>query len=238
MKRRIFLWLEPAWKPAGIRLAIFQGPGRLRRKSGARAVGVTSRLVPLAVVLALLARPASAQAAEAYVWKPVAIGGGGFITGLAMDDLGETRVARTDVHGAYVWREDRDRWAQLVTSASMPDVFLTQNGANEGVYEIAVATGDPDRIYLVVKGQVLRSRDRGATFETASAGLPFPLALEPNGEFRTYGPFLSVGPSDPDVVLLGTPVDGLWRTTDAGGAWARVATVPPAMDLRPDDPGH
>lgn len=238
MKRRNFLWLEPAWKPAGIRLAICQDSGRPRRKSVARPVGVISRLVPLAVAVTLLARPASAQAAEAYAWKPVAIGGGGFVTGLAMDDQGETRVARTDVHGAYVWRADRDRWAQLVTSASMPDAFLTQNGANEGVYEIAVAPGDPERVYLVVKGQVLRSRDGGASFETAGAGSPFPLALEPNGEFRTYGPFLSVGPSDPDVVLLGTPADGLWRTTDAGGTWARVDTVPPATDLRPEDPGH
>lgn len=189
-----------------------------------------------AALLTLLAL-SPAVANEAYAWRPVAIGGGGFITGIDMDRRGVTRVARTDVHGAYLWREDRDRWVQLVTSASMPAPFLVQNGANEGVFEIAVAPSDPDRLYMAIKGQVLRSSDGGQSFTAAGPASPFPLAFDPNSPFRLYGPFLSVSPVNPDLALFGTPADGLWRTADGGESWVRVATVPVAGDLRAAEPG-
>jgi hypothetical protein len=35
---------------------------------------------------------------------------------------------------------------------------------NEGVYEVAVAPSDPDRIYMAVHGGVYRSSDRGRSF--------------------------------------------------------------------------
>lgn len=174
---------------------------------------------------------------ETYLWKPVAIGGGGFITGLDVDAEGRSWVARTDVHGAYLWLPDQDRWAQLATRTAMPEAYRVANGANEGVYEIAVAPSDPARFYMALKGRVFRSMDRGLSFEETGGGPPFPVTFDPNSEFRFHGPFLSVSPSDPDLVLFGTPGDGLWRSADGGGNWGRVPTVPPAADLRPGIPG-
>lgn len=195
------------------------------------------RLTCLCFTLLATVEVRSLSATEAYAWRPVAIGGGGFITGIDMDRQGVTLVARTDVHGAYIWRKDLDRWAQLVTSASMPTTFLAQAGAGEGVFEIAVAPGAPDRIYMALKGQVLRSRDGGLSFTAADTGMPSPLAFDPNSPFRLFGPFLSVSPSDPDLVLFGTPENGLWRSVDGGDHWTRVVTVPAAGDLRPAEPG-
>lgn len=174
---------------------------------------------------------------ETYLWKPVAIGGGGFITGLDVDPEGRSWIARTDVHGAYLWLDDQDRWAQLATRAAMPEPYRVPNGANEGVYAVAVAPSDPDRLYMALKGRVFRSMDRGLSFEETGVGRPFPVAFDPNSEFRFHGPFLSVSPSDPDLVLFGTPEDGLWRSVDGGGRWARVPTIPLAADLRPGIPG-
>lgn len=196
------------------------------------------RLSCLCFTLLATVEVRSLSATEAYAWRPVAIGGGGFITGIDMDRQGVTLVARTDVHGAYIWRRDLDRWAQLVTSASMPAMFLTQDGASEGVFEIAVAPGAPDRIYMAIKGQILRSRDGGRRFEDAGVGMPSSLAFDPNSPFRLFGPFLSVSPSDPDLVLFGTPEDGLWRSIDGGEHWTRVVTIPAAGDLRPAEPGQ
>lgn len=187
-------------------------------------------------ISAVAARPASAE--ENYAWRPVAIGGGGFVTGIDMDGRGVTRVARTDVHGAYIWRDDLDQWVQLLTSASLPEAFRVQNGANEGVFEVTVAPGDPDRIYVAVKGEVLTSRDGGRNFERSGSVNPFPVAFDPNGEFRLYGPFMSASPDDPDLALFGTPADGLWRTLDGGQSWSRVGTVPMARDLRPAQSGQ
>ena len=175
--------------------------------------------------------------AETYLWRPVKIGGGGFITGYSSDASGSTRVVRADVYGAYIWSDTANRWIQLVTTASMPSTFHVQNGLNEGVYEVVVAPSDARRIYLALKGRVLTSRDGGRSF-AASSTAPFEHGFDPNSEFRNYGPFISVDPVRPDVALFGTPADGLWRTDDGGVTWSRIRTVPPAMDLRPAQDGH
>ena len=171
---------------------------------------------------------------ETYLWKPVAIGGGGFITGMSQDRQGKTQVIRADVYGAYLWDQETDRWVQLVNSASMPERFRTQDGMNAGVYEIVAAPSNPDRLYMAAKGFVFRSDDRGSQWKLASGNTGFPMQFDANSQYRQYGPFLAVSPDDDDFVFFGTPNDGLWRSTDGGKAWKRVSSVPPAKDLRPD----
>ena len=171
---------------------------------------------------------------ETYAWKHVAIGGGGFITGYDSDPSGTTRIIRTDVYGAYLWLSDQKRWAQLVNSSSMPEPDRVQDGMNEGVFEIVVAPSDANRIYMAIKGHVYRSDNRGVSFSRVSRSSPFPLAFDPNSEFRNYGPFMAVSPTNPDVVFFGTPAKGLWRSDDAGETWQRVVSVPPGADLRPE----
>lgn len=170
---------------------------------------------------------------ERYLWRPVAIGAGGFITGISFDDRGITRVARTDVHGAYIWRPENDRWELLVTAASMPEEDRRQDGMNEGVYEIVVAPSDPDRLYMAVKGRVYHSSDRGAHWQRGEDAAPFPVTLSPNGPFRFHGPFLAVDPANPDLVLFATPENGVWRTGDGGLHWTQASGLPAGADLRP-----
>ena len=193
-----------------------------------------ARLMACGLAALLASLPA---AAETYHWRPVRIGGGGFVTGIDMDSSGTTRVTRTDVYGAYLWLPSQDRWVQLVTAATMPAEYRIQNGMNEGAYEAVVAPSDPQRIYLAIKGRVFRSDDQGRHF-LATATPVFPGGFDPNGPFRNSGPYLTVDPDNPDLVLFGTPADGLWRSADAGKTWARVASVPAAQDLRPTVPGH
>lgn len=171
----------------------------------------------------LVAPPVAEATAQAYSWRPVAIGGGGFITGYSADARGRTRIVRTDVYGAYLWLPEKDRWLQLVTTASMPSEDHKPMTLNEGVYEAVVAPSDPDRIYMAIHGGVYRSDDRGRHF--VRAGLP-PVTFDANSPFRHYGPFMSVSPRDPDLVLLGTPNDGLWRSENGGRDWTRIATAP------------
>ena len=196
------------------------GDGSSRRPTPARGVAP----VPTAT---------GPVAGETYAWRRVAIGGGGFITGYDADPTGRTRVVRADVYGAYLWRDDLDRWVQLVNSDAMPEVDRRQNGVAEGVFEIVVAPSNPERIYMAVKGLVYRSDDRGARFVATTRAAPFPLAFDANGKFRHEGPFLAVSPTDPDLVLFGTPYNGLWRSTDAGATWTRVESIPADADLRP-----
>ncbi len=193
-------------------------------------------LVMVALAVLVMLGTAGVAAAETYLWRPVAIGGGGFITGYDSDSEGRTRVVRADVYGAYLWVPEQNRWTQLVTAAAMPEEDRRQNGIAEGVYEIVVAPSRPERIYMVTKGHLYRSNDRGRSFVRASRAAPFPLDLDPNGPFRHFGPFMAVSPSDPDLVFLGTPGQGLLRSADAGGNWTKVEGVPAGGFVRPDRP--
>lgn len=170
---------------------------------------------------------------ETYQWKRVAIGGGGFIVGLSMDAGGKTFVARTDVYGAYIWSDKDNRWHQLVTAAAMPADRRVQDGAARGAYEILVAPSDPNRIYMAIDGMVFRSDDRGANFVAARTG-PFPVEWDANSQWRFAGPFMAVDPTNPDLVLLGTPGRGVWRSSDGGGSWQQVAGVPANRDRTPE----
>lgn len=171
---------------------------------------------------------------EAYRWAPVAVGGGGFISGLSMDPTGKTFVIRADVYGGYIWDKKENRWQQLATAGTMPAADRVQDGIATGAYEVAVAPSRPDRLYMAIHGQVYRSDNRGKAWVLASAGNPFPLTWDANSEWRLYGPFLAVDPQNPDVVLLGTPGNGVWRSADAGASWTRVTSLPTNVDRRPD----
>ena len=176
--------------------------------------------------------PPPPPAMNSYQWKPVAVGGGGFIITYDADPTGSTRLIKTDVYGAYIWNAAKDRWVQLVTTASMPVSSQVAETLNKGVYDVTVAPSDPNRIYMATNGKVYRSDNKGATFtETAFA----PVSWDANSDFRFRGPFLTTSPTNPDLVLIGTPADGLWRSTNGGTTWSAVASVPKSADLRPWD---
>ena len=166
-------------------------------------------------------------AGESYGWRPVAIGGGGFITGLSFSRAGDRLVARADVHGAYGWNAQRDRWESLVTAATMPESDRTPNSANEGVYEIVIAPSDPDRLYMALKGRIFRSGDGGKYWHRGEEHV---FHFDPNADGRIAGPFLAVSPVDADMLLLGTAADGLWLSVDGARRWRKVETVPAARD--------
>lgn len=206
------------------------------------AIAVVASLLSLSALLAkgdtpsapLAASPGadSPVAGERYRWRPVAVGGGGFITGLSSDDRGLMRVIRTDVYGAYRWNAAEDRWVQLVTAQAMPKGARVQDGMAEGVYEIVVAPSDPQRLYMAIRGAVYRSHDGGKSWQGPDAGAPV-FQFDANSEFRFHGPFIAVSPTDPDHVLFGTAAQGLWQSHDGGGTWAVVPSVPKPADMRP-----
>jgi photosystem II stability/assembly factor-like uncharacterized protein len=171
----------------------------------------------------------SPVADEHYAFKHVAIGGGGFITGLAIDRSGGSFLARADTYGAYRWDVTRDRWQQLVTAASMPPEDRHQNGIAQGVFEIAVADSDPKRLVMAVKGWIYRSVDDGRNWLRAAPAAPFPTAFDPNGPYRMYGPFLAIDPNNADHILFGTPAAGLWQSVDGGVQFAKVDGIPDSI---------
>jgi len=177
------------------------------------------------LVLLLAVFPVLATAAP-YQWRNVAIGGGGFVTGLVFHPAEpDLLYARTDVGGAYRWDQATGRWSALTDWLGRDDANLT------GIESLAVDPRDPQRVYLaagtytnprVGNGAILRSSDRGATF--ARTDLPFKLGG--NELSRGNGERLAVDPHQGGILLLGSRSNGLWRSDDHGAHWQEVTTFP------------
>ncbi|MFH8530728.1 xyloglucanase [Streptomyces tendae] len=179
---------------------------------------------------ALAAEPAprTAVAADSYTWKNSRIDGGGFVPGIVFNRTEkDLAYARTDIGGAYRWQEESHTWTPLLDHVGWDDWGHT------GVVSVASDPVDPDRVYAAVgtytndwdptNGAVLRSADRGASWERAD--LPFKLGGNMPG--RGMGERLAVDPHDNDVLYLGAPSGhGLWRSTDAGVTWSEVTAFP------------
>jgi hypothetical protein len=154
-------------------------------------------------------------------WKPLKIGAGGFITGIEIAPDG-TKVARTDTYGAYIWDIGTSAWKQLVTTYSMP-ASDAGFGAAGGVYEIAIASSQTSRLYMLFNGYVFRSDDRGDDW--VRTGFKHVAGIDPNASTRLFGRYMTVDPANPDIVYVSTPSNGLWRTEDGGGSWSQLNAV-------------
>lgn len=192
--------------------------GRTARRAG-RHAGMWRWCLLLALGALL---PAQAQ----YQWRNVAIGGGGFVSGLVFHPSAPGLLyARTDIGGAYRWDAAAKRWIPLLDGLGVED------RGRFGVESLALDPRDPDRVYLAIgtylhargdDGAILRSRDRGASFQRSM--LPFKLGANEQG--RGNGERLAVDPNDGRVLLFGTRAHGLWRSDDGGVRWREVESFP------------
>jgi photosystem II stability/assembly factor-like uncharacterized protein len=196
-------------------------------------------IVLAAIIWSMLAPVHAADLSADYTWKPMKIGGGGWVTGLDIRPTEKDLVyARTDVSGAYRWNATTSSWKQVVTTASMPAGVLAY-GKFAGVDSLVGAPKDPRIAYMAYTakpyggdaGQIYRSTDRGDTW-TATGFLRHQVKMEPNGEGRQEGERLAVDPANSDLVYFGSLSDGLWTTFDAGKNWSRAAAIPAGT------PGH
>ena len=187
---------------------------------------VAGRLMLALSLVAVL----TAAADLPYAWKNVQIVGGGFVDGFVFhpSEAG-LRYARTDMGGAYRWDEAAGRWQPILDWVSYRDANLM------GVESIAIDPADPDRVYLACgtytgpeaeKGAILRSTDRGRSFER----IDMPVKFGGNENGRGNGERLKVDPKDGNILFLGTRHDGLWTSSDAGRHWRRVDSFPLAED--------
>lgn len=165
-----------------------------------------------------------------YEWKNVQIVGGGFVDGIVLHPSAPgVRYARTDMGGAYRWDEGRDQWQPILDWVSYRDANLM------GVESIAVDPRDPDRVFLACgtytnertpDGAILRSEDRGKTFQR----IDVPIKFGGNENGRGNGERMVVDPEDGNILYLATRHAGLWKSQDAGKSWHRLDAFPVAED--------
>lgn len=184
-------------------------------------------LAPLvASVLALAAAP-HAQA-QSYRWGNVAIGGGGYVTGIIPSKTQRNLFyARTDVGGAYRWDATNAKWVPLLDHISQDDV---------GLYHVESLALDPNNsavVYVVAgvpyfsngKTVVMRSTDYGATW-SRTTDVSNLWRAHGNGMGRGNGERLQVDPGNSNVLYVGTRANGLFKSTDAGASFTRLTSLP------------
>ncbi len=180
-------------------------------------------------VIAGLTRSSEAEADSfSYIWKNVEIVGGGYVPAIIFNASEPDLIyARTDIGGAYRWDPRTQRWQPLLDWVGWTDWGLT------GVDSLATDALDPNRVYVLAgtytnawdpnNGAVLRSRDRGRTWQRAN--LPFKSGGNMPG--RNMGERLVIDPNDNRILYLGARSgNGLWRSSDAGETWSRVSGFP------------
>ena len=98
------------------------------------------------------------------------------------------------------------------------DGGVTWNWKSNGIstYLDAFCIGPGNTLYAGGSGGCFRSLNGGESWQAIHAGLPSPFAV--NG--------LAVDSANPEVVyagIVGSPADGLYRSSNQGGTWVRIA---------------
>jgi hypothetical protein len=170
--------------------------------------------------------PSSTPNAAGYVWRPVAIGGGGFVSGIIASKTTQGLIyARTDVGGAYRWSESSQSWIALT------DWIAENEKGLWGIESLAIDESDPRRVYMLAgieyfdggKSAILASEDGGATFDVRDVSAQF--TAHGNGMGRQTGERLAVDPANGSIVFVGTRKNGLFKSSDRAETWQRVAAL-------------
>ena len=161
--------------------------------------------------------------AETYHWDTVAMGSGGFVSGVIPSKSERGVVfARTDVGGAYRYDAQTGRWIALTDWLGEKDTGLM------GVESLAVDPKNAANVYMLAgteyfsngKTAILRSTDYGKHFEVIDVSAQF--KAHGNGMGRSNGEKLQVDPGSGNVLFVGTRHNGLFKSVDAGATWSHV----------------
>lgn len=169
---------------------------------------------------------ASAMVNTEWSYGQVAIGGGGFVTGVYSTCEENVYYAKTDVGGAYVWSEDEQMWKSLSYWVSDEDKGLL------GIDGLAVDPNDASKVYMLAgteyfsggKTVFLKSDDYGATFTQVE--LTDMIKVHGNGMGRGNGERIAVDPNNGDVIFAGGRTGGMIKSTDGGLTWTAVESFP------------
>lgn len=171
---------------------------------------------------------------------PLKIGGGGWNVGMDICQADGTRYARTDTYGALILNAGATVWTQLVTQTSMPSAqfgFQPATGSSQvaenslggggpGVYEITSAPSNCNVVYMMTRGWIFSSTNKGTSWTKTAFGGGTAVAMASNDAYRTVGRKMDVDPINANVVFAGTDALGMFVTRDGGATFAAVSGLP------------
>lgn len=154
-----------------------------------------------------------------YSWRNVALGAGGYVTGLLIHPLQKDLVyIRTDVGGMYRYNPHDRSWVPL------NEGFGATDWNYYGGESFALDPADPNVIYAAfgkyssLNGSLFKSVNKGESWTK----LDLDVKIGANEGFLKPGERLAVDPHDSNHILYGSLKEGLWESKDAGASWNKV----------------
>jgi len=155
----------------------------------------------------------------AQTFGNVALGGGGFVSGIISHKTSGDIYCRTDVGGAYRWDAVNSKWIPLLDWTSENETTY------QGVEALALDPQNANNLYLLAgtsyfnggKTAILKSADKGNTFTEVVVTSQF--TAHGNGMGRSNGERLAVDPNNSNILFCGTRSNGLWKSTNGGSSW-------------------
>ncbi len=158
-----------------------------------------------------------------YEWSNVAIGGGGYVTGMIYSEAEENLVyARTDIGGAYRWVEAEQRWVAITDHLGSDSWNLI------GIESLAADPVEANRVYIMggtymgKPGAFLSSDDYGTTWKQFDV----PFDCGGNNHGRGVGERMMVNPKNNKEIYAGTRNAGMWKSDDYGATWSELTSFP------------
>jgi hypothetical protein len=217
---------------------------RLIRRSVTRCIPARCILAGIALGAGLQPQPSAAQATDissTYQWKPVKIGGGGWVVGMVIHPLDPTvRYARTDVGNAYRWDVPTQQWIPMRVSNSngtgVQSAAETSSPSSFGESSVTVDPSNTSVVYMVFPtehscdvqcptnyAEIYKSVDGGMNFTPGNMEAAS-ITANPNGTNRMYGERLGVDPANSAVLYFASETQGLFRSVDGGTTWLQFTS--------------
>jgi len=175
------------------------------------------------VLLFLFSLFAQAQTSQPYSFRTVPFGGGGCVSGIITCPTQKNLIyARTDVGGAFRWVEATKSWKSLHFACPKLGAMC--------VMSIAVDPQYPNRVYCFAgEGYfyyscIMKSVDYGETWTYIDVTNQFKASGNVAG--KSTGERLIVDPNKDNVLYCGSPMHGLFKSTDYGETWTKITTLP------------
>jgi photosystem II stability/assembly factor-like uncharacterized protein len=160
-------------------------------------------------------------------WNNVAVGGGGYVTGIYLHPQEPNLTyIRTDNGGFFRWNLKDESWVALT------DHFPPSEINYYGGEALALDPNNPDVLYIAAGkyltelGTIFKSTDRGASWVKSDLKVP----MGGDEDKRWAGNRLAVSPFDSNKLLFGSRQNGLWRSIDGGMTWTQVKTLQATPD--------
>lgn len=161
-----------------------------------------------------------------WSYGQVAIGGGGFITGVFAAPEKDVYYTRTDVGGAYYRTSETGKWTSMNYWVTSDDKGLL------GIDGLAFDPQSPNRVFLLAgteyfsngKTAILISDDYGKNMTVID--VTDKIKVHGNGMGRGNGERIAVDPNNGSIIFAGGRSGGMIKSTDGGYTWESVSSFP------------